>query len=164
MFTLERVTQQDVEQEQVYVSMLYAHIDELRERTSGRLAQTLRQTGGTPQARTERDVMVGMYTQRLAQLDAAEMGLCFGRIDSDDGDPRYIGRLGIRDEDADYKPLLLEFIARLFPRLLPPGDLGLARQCVAALATSRPSAARSPGWTTRCSTWPPRARQARPAG
>src|SRR5262250_2064229 len=24
-------------------------------------------TGGTPQARTERDVMVGMYTQRLAQ-------------------------------------------------------------------------------------------------
>ena len=45
--------------------MLYAHLDELRERTSGRLAQTLRQTGGTPQARTERDVMVGMYTQRL---------------------------------------------------------------------------------------------------
>ena len=73
--TLERVTQQDVEQEQAYVSMLYAHLDELRERTSGRLAQTLRQTGGTPQARTERDVMVGMYTQRLAQLDAAEMGL-----------------------------------------------------------------------------------------
>jgi hypothetical protein len=71
LFTLERVTQQDVEQEQVYVSMLYAHLDELRERTSGRLAQTLRQTGGTPQARTERDVMVGMYTQRLAQLDAA---------------------------------------------------------------------------------------------
>src|SRR5215468_11969485 len=91
--------------------MLYGHLDELRERASGRLAQTLRQTGGTPQAWTERDVMVGMYTQRLAQLDAAEMGLCFGRIDSADGDPRYIGRLGIRDEDADYKPLLLDWRA-----------------------------------------------------
>ena len=43
--------------------MLYGHLDELRERASGRLAQTLRQTGGTPQARTERDVMVGMYTR-----------------------------------------------------------------------------------------------------
>jgi len=131
LFTLERVTQQDVEQEQAYVSMLYAHLDELRERTSGRLAQTLRQTGGTPQARTERDVMVGMYTQRLAQLDAAELGLCFGRIDSDDGDPRYIGRLGIRDEEADYKPLLLDWrapAARPFYLATPVSPEGVRRR------------------------------------
>ena len=75
-----RVTHRDVALEQAYVSMLYEHLDGLRDRTSERLAQTLRQTGGTPQARTERDVLVGMYTQRLAQLDAAENGLCFGRI------------------------------------------------------------------------------------
>ena len=78
--------------------MLYEHLDGLRDRTSERLAQALRQTGGTPQARTERDVLVAMYTQRLAQLDAAENGLCFGRIDSDGGEQHYIGRLGIRDE------------------------------------------------------------------
>src|SRR5499427_3384274 len=111
--------------------MLYAHLDGLRERTSGRLAQTLRQTGGTPQARTERDVMVGMYTQRLAQLDAAEMGLCFGRIDSDDGDPRYIGRLGIRDEEADYKPLLLDWrapAARPFYLATPVSPEGVRRR------------------------------------
>jgi DNA helicase IV len=129
--TLERVTQQDVEQEQAYVSMLYGHLDELRERTSGRLAQTLRQAGGTPQARTERDVMVGMYTERLAQLDAAESGLCFGRIDSDDGDPRYIGRLGIRDEDADYKPLLLDWrapAARPFYLATPVSPEGVRRR------------------------------------
>jgi DNA helicase IV len=131
LFTLERVTQQDVEQEQAYVSMLYAHLDELRERTSGRLAQTLRQTGGTPQARTERDVMVGMYTQRLAQLDGAEAGLCFGRIDSDNGDPRYIGRLGIRDEEADYKPLLLDWrapAARPFYLATPVSPEGVRRR------------------------------------
>jgi len=125
------VTQQDVEHEQAYVSMLYGHLDELRERTSGRLAQTLRQTGGTPQARTERDVMVGMYTQRLAQLDAAESGLCFGRIDSDDDQQRYIGRLGIRDEDADYQPLLLDWrapAARPFYLATPVSPEGVRRR------------------------------------
>src|SRR5690348_949908 len=131
LFTLERVTHQDVEQEQAYVSMLYGHLDELRERTSERLSQTLRQTGGTPQARTERDVMVGMYTQRIAQLDGAESGLCFGRIDSADGDPRYIGRLGIRDEDADYKPLLLDWrapAARPFYLATPVSPEGVRRR------------------------------------
>ena len=111
--------------------MLYGHLDELRERTSERLSQTLRQTGGTPQARTERDVMVGMYTQRIAQLDAAESGLCFGRIDSEDGDPRYIGRLGIRDEDADYKPLLLDWrapAARPFYLATPVSPEGVRRR------------------------------------
>jgi DNA helicase IV len=125
------VTHQDVEQEQAYVSMLYGHLDELRERTSQRLSQTLRQTGGTPQARTERDVMVGMYTQRIAQLDSAESGLCFGRIDSEDGDPRYIGRLGIRDEDADYKPLLLDWrapAARPFYLATPVSPEGVRRR------------------------------------
>ncbi|HEY2306896.1 MAG TPA: ATP-binding domain-containing protein [Streptosporangiaceae bacterium] len=125
------MTHQDVEQEQAYVSMLYGHLDERRDRASERLSQTLRQAGGTPQARTERDVMVGMYTQRIAQLDAAESGLCFGRIDSDDGDPRYIGRLGIRDEDADYKPLLLDWrapAARPFYLATPVSPEGVRRR------------------------------------
>jgi DNA helicase IV len=91
--------------------MLYEHLDGLRERASSRLAQALRETGGTPQARTERDVIVDSCTQRLAQLDAAENGLCFGRIDAASGEPRYIGRLGIRDEDADYRSLLLDWRA-----------------------------------------------------
>ena len=111
--------------------MLYEHLDGLRERTSERLAQTLRQTGGTPQARTERDVLVAMYTQRLAQLDASENGLCFGRIDSDDDEQHYIGRLGIRDEDADYKPLLLDWrapAARPFYLATPVSPEGVRRR------------------------------------
>jgi len=117
--------------EQAYVSMLYEHLDGLRERTSGRLAQTLRQTGGTPQARTERDVLVTMYTQRLAQLDAAENGLCFGRIDSDGGEQHHIGRLGIRDEEADYKSLLLDWrapAARPFYLATPVSPEGVRRR------------------------------------
>ena len=126
-----RVSQRDVGLEQAYVSMLYDHLDGLRDRASGRLAQTLRQTGGTPQARTERDVNAVMYTQRIAQLDAAENGLCFGRIDFHDADPRYIGRMGIRDEADDYEPLLLDWrapAARPFYLATPVSPDGVRRR------------------------------------
>jgi DNA helicase IV len=120
-----------VGQEQAYVSMLYGHLDGLRDRAAGRLAQTLRQTGGTPQARTERDVNAVMYTQRIAQLDAAENGLCFGRIDFHDAKPRYIGRMGIRDEADDYEPLLLDWrapAARPFYLATPVSPEGVRRR------------------------------------
>jgi DNA helicase IV len=120
-----------VGQEQAYVSMLYGHLDGLRDRASVRLAQTLRQTGGTPQARTERDVNAVMYTQRIAQLDAAENGLCFGRIDFHDAGPRYIGRMGIRDEADDYEPLLLDWrapAARPFYLATPVSPEGVRRR------------------------------------
>ena len=113
------------------MSMLYGHLDGLRDRAAGRLAQTLRQTGGTPQARTERDVNAVMYTQRLAQLDAAENGLCFGRIDFHDAEPRYIGRMGIRDEADDYEPLLLDWrapAARPFYLATPVSPEGVRRR------------------------------------
>ncbi len=113
------------------MSMLYEHLDGLRDRASGRLAQTLRQTGGTPQARTERDVSAVMYTQRIAQLDAAENGLCFGRIDFHEGPPRYIGRMGIRDEADDYEPLLLDWrapAARPFYLATPVSPDGVRRR------------------------------------
>jgi DNA helicase IV len=117
--------------EQAYVSVLYDHLDGLRDRAQGRLAQTLRQTGGTPQARTERDVNAVMYTQRIAQLDAAENGLCFGRIDFHDAEPRYIGRMGIRDEADDYEPLLLDWrapAARPFYLATPVSPDGVRRR------------------------------------
>ncbi len=102
---------EDVDREQEYVTMLYSRLDGLRERAASRLAWTLRETGGTPAARTERDVSADMFTTRIAQLDAAENGLCFGRLDFTEGERRYIGRMGIRDEAADYEPLLLDWRA-----------------------------------------------------
>jgi DNA helicase IV len=102
---------EEVDLEQKYVTMLYGRLDDLRERASSRLAWTLRETGGTPAARTERDVSAGMFSTRIAQLDAAENGLCFGRLDFADDERRYIGRMGIRDESADYEPLLLDWRA-----------------------------------------------------
>ena len=91
--------------------MLYGRLDDLRERTAGRLAEALRNGGGTHQARTERDATVALWSDRLVQLDAAEHGLCFGRIDLHGGERRYVGRLGLVDESADREPLLTDWRA-----------------------------------------------------
>src|SRR6266536_1930647 len=91
--------------------MLYRRLDDLRERTSARLAGVLRQTGGTHQARTEREAFSAMYNQRIAQFDAAENGLCFGRLDFRDGERRYIGRLGMHGDSEDYEQLLMDWRA-----------------------------------------------------
>ena len=74
-----------------YISVLYGRLDDLRERAGGRMAGVLRQAGGTHQARVERETFSAMYRQQLAQFDAAENGLCFGRLEFSDGELRYIG-------------------------------------------------------------------------
>ena len=48
--------------------------------------------------------MVFQAAKRIAQLDAAHEGLVFGRLDLTediDKEPRYIGRIGLRDADRD---------------------------------------------------------------
>jgi DNA helicase IV len=97
--------------EQQYVSMLYGRLDELRDRASARLARVLRQHGGTHQARSERETFSVMYAQQVSQFDAAENGLCFGRLDFRDAERRYIGRIGIHDDTGDYKQLLMDWRA-----------------------------------------------------
>src|SRR5688500_9573846 len=52
----------------------------------------------------ERDAMVFQAAKRIAQLDAAHEGLVFGRLDLQaelDPEPRYIGRIGLRDANMD---------------------------------------------------------------
>ena len=142
----------DRQSEQKYVTMLYDRLDGLREQAAERLAGALRDTGGTPQARSQRDASVGMYTEQLAQLNAVENGLCFGRLDFDDGDDaRYIGRIGIFDEDGDYDPLLIDWRA---PAARPfyLATAAVAGRAYAGAGTSAPGGARWSASTTRCST------------
>ena len=52
----------------------------------------------------ERDAMVFQAARRIAQLDAAHEGLVFGRLDlrsEVDPEPRYVGRIGLRDDNRD---------------------------------------------------------------
>jgi len=101
----------DIGGEQDYVSMLYGRLDELRNRASDRLAQVLRESGGTHQARSEREVFSTMYARQLSQFNAAENGLCFGRLDFHHGERRYIGRIGLHDDSGDYEQLLMDWRA-----------------------------------------------------
>ncbi|WP_197673976.1 HelD family protein [Micromonospora narathiwatensis] len=91
--------------------MLYDRLDDLREQAARRLTEELRTTGGTLQARSQRDSVVQMYADQVEQFSAVENGLCFGRLDGDDDSRRYIGRIGIFDTSGDYDPLLMDWRA-----------------------------------------------------
>jgi DNA helicase IV len=101
----------EVASEQRYVSMLYERLDALRAQAGRRLATALRNTGGTQQERSQRDTTVRMYTDQVRRLGAVEQGLCFGRLDFDDGTRRYIGRIGIFADDEEHEALLLDWRA-----------------------------------------------------
>ena len=130
-------------QEQAYIDMLYRLLDAARERTERALVQTHGRgsAGGTFQARVEREVTAGEQGRRLAQLNAVEHGLCFGRTDADPaGDPAgdttgdgaatlYIGRIGLRDDQLE--PRLIDWrapAAHPFYAATPKDPNGLIRR------------------------------------
>ncbi|MGD0246541.1 MAG: UvrD-helicase domain-containing protein, partial [Streptosporangiaceae bacterium] len=101
----------EISREQEYIGRLYERVDGLRAGASARLALALRQDGGTAQARLDRDAAVFRHDEQLARLDAAEDGLCFGRLDLATGERRHIGRIGLRDQSGEGEPLLIDWRA-----------------------------------------------------
>lgn len=96
--------------EQDVVDGLYRRLDELRRQTRDRLAQVRRAgPSGSPQNRSERDAFATLYEDRVARLEAVEDRLAFGRLDLTDGERRYIGRIGLNDEE--HAPLLTDWRA-----------------------------------------------------
>ena len=94
------MTTSEVDAEQRHVDILYARLDLLRDRTDRELRRVRRAGAtGTPQARSERDAFATLYEDRLVQLTGVEERLCFGRLDMSDDSVRYIGRLGLFDDD-----------------------------------------------------------------
>jgi DNA helicase IV len=95
----------EIKAEQAFVDVVYLQLEE-----SARNAQQLAREGqnrgklGHEGGLVERDAMVFQAARRIAQLDAAHEGLVFGRLDmqhSVDREPRYIGRIGLRDGHRD---------------------------------------------------------------
>src|SRR3954466_12512780 len=83
----------DLRSEQAYLTTLYHRLDSLRDLADQRLKVILLEVGGTPQGRTQREATRGHYAEQLAQMNAVENGLCFGRLDFAADNPRYIGRV-----------------------------------------------------------------------
>ena len=130
--------------------MLYGLLDQARERSEQELAAVRARggAGGTHQARLERDVSAAEHERRLAQLNLTERGLCFGRVDDEQRQTLYIGRIGLRDDDYELK--LIDWrapAARPFYAATPRNPSGWSGG-----VTSTPGSARSPASTTRSST------------
>src|SRR6476619_5664779 len=90
----------DLAHERDYVAGLYARLDELRAEKRAQLAQVRRAGAvGTMQNVSERDAFAALCEDRLAQLDAVDDRLVFGRLDLDSGEAQYIGRIGLTTED-----------------------------------------------------------------
>ena len=103
----------DLTSEREYVATLYARLDELRDEAKDQL-EAVRRTnqGGTHQNRSERDAFARIYEDRVSQLTEIDERLAFGRLDlvpvgDDPTVHRYIGRIGLRDENL--QPILLDW-------------------------------------------------------
>ncbi|MFG2310223.1 HelD family protein [Streptomyces sp. NPDC048566] len=124
--------------EQEFVDGLYTRVDALRGATEDSVGDALAQ-GSTPmQARLERDVLVAERSGLLAALNAVDGSLCFGRIDlapdRDTAAPavsHHIGRIGVRADDADHTPILIDWrapVARPFYLATGHTPMGLRRR------------------------------------
>jgi DNA helicase IV len=101
----DQLVDREVAAEQAFVDRVYQQLER-----AGVAAQQLAKEGhqrgrlGHEGGLVERDAMVFQAAKRIAQLDAAHEGLVFGRLDltdTVDTQPRYVGRIGLRDDDRD---------------------------------------------------------------
>ena len=120
-----------IQEEQQVVDRAYGRLDDLRTQARERLSD-VRAAGshGSPTQRTERDSFATMYEDRLTQLRAVEDRLVFGRLDDESGNRRYIGRIGLSDEN--HEPMLTDWraeAARPFYEATPShhGDIVMRR-------------------------------------
>ncbi|MEO9324056.1 helicase [Nocardioides sp. C4-1] len=101
----EELVEQEIAREQAFVDRVHRQLLD-----AGKAAEQLAREGqnrgqlGHEGGLVERDAMVFQAAKRLAELDAAHEGLVFGRLDlrpEKDPEPRYVGRIGLRDENRD---------------------------------------------------------------
>src|SRR5674476_1342416 len=133
--------------EQDHVDKVYTELGKASERASlveaeglarGRISRTGDVRDEEITGLFERDALVFNANRRRATLEMQYEGLVFGRLDLD-GDPsdgadrevRYVGRLGVRDDD--YEPLVIDWrapAAAPFYRSTPVEPLGVLRRRV----------------------------------
>ncbi|MFJ6695410.1 HelD family protein [Streptomyces sp. NPDC091272] len=126
--------------EQQFVDGLYERLDALREQAEAAVQGSFAQTGNGRQTRVEREITAQERSGQLSALNAVESGLCFGRLDFHDGEQNeagdgaathHIGRAGIRRDDAERTPLLIDWrapVARPFYLATGHTPMGLRRR------------------------------------
>lgn len=125
------MSNEEWQDEQEFIDLLYERLAELRAGAETAVDEALPLGGTNAQARLERDVLVAEHSGLLAAFDAGEHGLCFGRLAFRDGRDHHIGRIGIRRDDADRTPLVIDWraeIARPFYLATGHTPMGLRRR------------------------------------
>jgi DNA helicase IV len=121
----------ELRHEQEFIDGLYARVDVLRGAAETSVADALAQGDKPMQARLERDILVAERSGLLAALNAVDGSLCFGRIDLSDGASHHIGRIGLREDDAERTPVLIDWradVARPFYLATGHTPMGLRRR------------------------------------
>lgn len=125
------MSNEELRREQEFLDLLYGRLAELRAGVEEAVSSALSMEGTNFQARLERDVLVAERSGLLAAFDAGERGLCFGRLAFRDGRDHHIGRIGIRRDDADRTPLVVDWraeVARPFYLATGHTPMGLRRR------------------------------------
>ncbi|WP_236653454.1 HelD family protein [Streptacidiphilus melanogenes] len=120
-----------IRQEQEFIDLLRARLAVLETQAEAAVQAALGQEVTNAQTRLERDVLVAENSGLLAAYSSGEHGLCFGRLAFRDGADHHIGRLGIRADDAERTPLVVDWRAELArPFYLATGyePMGLRRR------------------------------------
>ncbi len=121
----------ELRHEQEFVDGLYARVDVLRGDAEAGVADALAQGHAPRQARLERDILVAERSGLLAALNAVDGSLCFGRIDLASGRTHHIGRIGLRADDDERTPVLIDWragVARPFYLATGHTPMGLRRR------------------------------------
>ena len=133
--------------EQAHVDRVYAELEKASRRAAdveadgmarGRTSRTGDVRDEEMTGLFERDALVYAAARRRSMIDRQYEGLVFGRLDlgdehstADEREVRYIGRLGVRDDD--YEPLVVDWrapAASAFYRATPVDPMGVLRRRV----------------------------------
>ncbi|MGW5099094.1 HelD family protein [Streptomyces sp. NPDC004100] len=121
----------ELRHEQEFIDGLYERVDVLRGEAETSVEDALAQGDKPQQARLERDILVAERSGLLAALNSVDGSLCFGRIDMSDGTTHHIGRIGLREEDTERTPILIDWradVARPFYLATGHTPMGLRRR------------------------------------
>lgn len=116
--------------ERAYVDAAYARLQELRGKASQLAAEAhWRDEDYVVDSLFERDVVAAQAAHRLATLDVPKGRMVVGRLDRDDGDRWYVGRLAVAD--AAGEPMIIDWrapAAEAFYRAVPGDPMGVVRR------------------------------------
>lgn len=120
----------EIAAEQVHLDAAYLRLDEMR-RSARRVREAYAEvgSGGTHQARLERDIAFDITERRLHDLEIADSPLCFGRLDRAREPAWYIGRLAVDDDERN--PLVVDWrapVAEPFYRATAVEPMGVVRR------------------------------------